>query len=391
MPFAFALRCSFVALLALLPGVLAAQGPAPRPLGTPDAVYSEAFTAISSLRELRDGRVLVSDVPDRALHLVDLTAGTARAVGRQGAGPGEYGSPGRLLVLPGDSTLLWDPMNSRFLTIRPDGTPGATMPLIDPGEHLLLGALAGIDDHGRLYYVVTRRAAGSGGLLSGHEADLVRYERGSGRLDTLATLNLPRGEQTGAHALPGGMLQRFTNLPFAARDVAAVAADGRVAIVRVDGFRVEWVGGGSRVMGPATPFRPIRITEAEKRAFVAGLRQPGQIMVRGGGAGGGVALPRGGGPPPGGGDDLSGMTWPAAKPPFLAGAAQIDRLGRVWVLESRAHDDPIPVHAVLGSRGELIERVSLPRDTRLVGFGAGTVYLSRTDEDGLQYLQRYRR
>jgi hypothetical protein len=32
----------------------------------------------------------------------------------------------------------------------------------------------------------------------------------------------------------------------------------------------------------------------------------------------------------------------------------------------------------------------LPKATRLVGFGRGTVYLARMDDDGLEYLQRYR-
>jgi hypothetical protein len=38
----------------------------------------------------------------------------------------------------------------------------------------------------------------------------------------------------------------------------------------------------------------------------------------------------------------------------------------------------------------VVGRVALPADTRLVGFGNGTVYLARSDEDDLQYLQRYR-
>jgi hypothetical protein len=35
--------------------------------------------------------------------------------------------------------------------------------------------------------------------------------------------------------------------------------------------------------------------------------------------------------------------------------------------------------------------VVLPADTRLVGFGKGVAYLVRTDEDGLEWLGRYRR
>ena len=40
--------------------------------------------------------------------------------------------------------------------------------------------------------------------------------------------------------------------------------------------------------------------------------------------------------------------------------------------------------------GKVVSRVALPADTLLLGFGNGTVYLARSDEDDLQYLQRYK-
>lgn len=40
--------------------------------------------------------------------------------------------------------------------------------------------------------------------------------------------------------------------------------------------------------------------------------------------------------------------------------------------------------------GRVVERVVLPRGARLIGFGKGVVYLSRSDDDGLLYLQKYR-
>ena len=85
------------------------------------------------------------------------------------------------------------------------------------------------------------------------------------------------------------------------------------------------------------------------------------------------------------------MTWPAVKPPFLAGAVQVDRTGRVWVLRTRAWNDSIPTFDVFDTSGRVVERVTLPRLTRLVGFGNGVVYLARTDDDDLIWLQRVRR
>jgi hypothetical protein len=37
-----------------------------------------------------------------------------------------------------------------------------------------------------------------------------------------------------------------------------------------------------------------------------------------------------------------------------------------------------------------VQQVRLAQGTRLVGFGANTIYTARTDEDELQYLQRHR-
>src|SRR5262245_2189913 len=113
--------------LGLTPGVQgAAQTPVALTLSTPAAVYREGFTQITSVRERSDLRVYVSDRLDKSVSLVDLQRGTAARVGRVGAGPGEYGVPSRLFALRGDTTLLYDPQNSRFLVLLDGGKTGPT-------------------------------------------------------------------------------------------------------------------------------------------------------------------------------------------------------------------------------------------------------------------------
>jgi hypothetical protein len=82
--------------------------------------------------------------------------------------------------------------------------------------------------------------------------------------------------------------------------------------------------------------------------------------------------------------------WPDVKPAFTASAATATPNGQLWVLRTRAAKDRIPTYDVFDAAGRVVGRVALPVDTRLVGFGNGTVYLVRSDEDDLQYLQRYR-
>jgi hypothetical protein len=87
---------------------------------------------------------------------------------------------------------------------------------------------------------------------------------------------------------------------------------------------------------------------------------------------------------------LEPTDWPDVKPAFVANAAVGAPNGQVWVLRTRSAKDKIPTYDVFDASGKVVSRVALPENTRLVGFGNGTVYLARSDEDDLQYLQRYR-
>ena len=365
------------------------QQPPLRRIGAPEVEFGEPFTAVTSLRELRDGRVLVSDARDKVLHLVDFRTGTASKVGREGAGPGEYGRPQGLVALSGDTTLLQDPVNGRLLLILPDATPGGLLriPEID-------GAPRAADARGRFYYELTRPGK-PGERYQSSKVDVVRFDRAASRADTIATLQLPEQLFTGSRALPGGMLQMFTNKPLAAQDVAAYAPDGRVAIVRGRDYRIEWLSpAGAPVTGPVIPYDRIRITSTEREAFLKSQTRPGSIIVRGPSGGGSapgpgapraVAIPRGADP-----FSDQPVEWPEHKPPFLAGAAAVAPDGRLWVLKTRAHDDPVPMYDIFDGSGRLAERIALPARTRLAGFGRGVVYLARTDDDDLIWLSRYR-
>src|SRR5688572_6907671 len=76
-------------LLAAASRVAAAPAAAQPPLKTlakPDAEYAEPFTQINGVRELKDGRVIVSDVREKTVQLVDLKTGSAQKIGREGSG-----------------------------------------------------------------------------------------------------------------------------------------------------------------------------------------------------------------------------------------------------------------------------------------------------------------
>ncbi|MCC7002761.1 MAG: hypothetical protein IT357_11450 [Gemmatimonadaceae bacterium] len=360
-----------------------------RTLSTPLFEYAEPFSSLSGFRELKDGRVIVADSRDKVLQVIDLATGKSEKIGREGAGPMEWSMPSRLSAYRGDSTLMTDFSNGRYFIITPEGKAGGTVREPE-GERLARASFVGSNVLGQLIMsedVWDMRDKSSTGLTH-----VLRFDRRTGRTDSLATLIGPKGEQNGATISGNGMIRSFTNLPLAARDIVVAAPDGRVAVVRTSPYRVEWYHADGKIVrgAPATP-SAIKVTEAEKKAFLASQIRPGTFQVRAavGGSAEGASKPR---PSAADVDAMTNpaMTWPAVKPPFPTSGAMVASDGKLWVPRARAHNDSIPTYDVFDAAGRVVERVVLPKGARLLGFGKGVVYLSRSDEDELLYLQKYR-
>lgn len=84
--------------------------------------------------------------------------------------------------------------------------------------------------------------------------------------------------------------------------------------------------------------------------------------------------------------------WPETLPAFSGrDAVLLTPEGEVWVERLHRANDPTPRYEVFDAAGRLIGQVTLRPGSRVVGFGKGTVYVVRMDEDDLQYLERFRR
>jgi hypothetical protein len=370
------LPCAVFAAFATLPLVLSGQ--TPPSLGKPDAEFGPTFSRVTSIRELRDGRLLVVDERENTLSLIDPKVGVASPVGRTGAGPGEYGYPSRLSPLPGDSTLLPDPRNARFHIITPDGKIGRTFKLAEPVA-LSLGSRGSVphsaDVRGVIYF--------EGGSLSNaggaqpvvlDSAPLMRHDRATATLDTIAWIQLAKGNTVvrpgpngkGASVIVGAQA-------YSARDDWAVLPNGGVAVARVRDYHIDWYpAAGNRKSGPQVPYEPVAVTEREKDAWRADLKSRMSPRTAG-------SVPM----------QLPEPEWPVAMPPFVWGQMVARPSGEVWVLRSHKASDH-HVYDVFTAQGALAGHVALPAKTRLVGFGNGTVYLVRLDEDDLEHLQRYK-
>jgi hypothetical protein len=381
-------------LAVLAPFTASAQRPLV--LAKPDAEYAEPFSQLSAVRELRDGRVIATDVRDKVVQLIDLRTGNAVKVGREGQGPGEYAMPQTLVALPGDTTALWDPLNTRYLLIGPDGKTGGEFrleeaPTPGPGGRggMLIGGAnpRGTDTRGRIFYEGRALSfSDQGAPVIADTAPILRYDRSTKRSDTLAWVHLPPNNVRVSGGRGNTMVMMGAQ-PFARRDEWAPLPDGGVAIARVADYHVDLfaANGARRASGPAVRFDVLPVTEADKdeyrkaRMSAIGMtvRVEGGVTTRGAGPVGNIpAMPE--------------PEWPATKPPFGSQSVFARSNGEVWVLRSRRAGDRVPVYDVFDATGRMIGRVQLPERTRLIGFGNGTVYVVRVDEDDLQYLQRYR-
>lgn len=354
---------------------------------TDRAEYPEGLGLVSSVRELGDGRILVADPLGQVLLRIDIGSGAVDTIGGVGSGPREYRQPDRVIALPGDSTLLVDLGNGRLTVVAPDGRFGNTMPIVTS------------DPNGRVSTILPRFADGTGALFYEpmvgvpgsplrDSVPVFRLERASERRSTVAMLEVRRPSPESARR--GAAVATIVRpIPFSARDDWAVGPDGSVVVVRAEDYHVEWIRpNGSEIVGDPVPYSPIRVGPDEKEAWLQAEATGGfNFNWNNNNGRTDVRFSRGRS-----GDrsvDPSVFDWPAVLPPFVAGRTRVSPRGEAWVERSVA-GGAAPVADLFDSRARWLGSITLPSGRHVVGFGSGTVYLARTDDVGLTWLERFR-
>jgi hypothetical protein len=343
-------------------------------------VADEQFTAITSIRELSDGRVLVADRRENRLAVVDFARNRSSPVGRTGSGPGEYRLVGWVFPLSSDSSLLSDAGTRRWLLL-------AATEIVEtiPAEQALnqLAGLSGTDQFGRVLGVVgisqstmllrIREYADSLGVVlgsrSGNKVDTIARIRGRGSAGRCMTVRRGEGRQRPVSSACN---------PIATEDLTLLFWDGWVAVATVDPYRVSWRDAEGRwIRGPTLPYEAVPLDERDKCAVLGG---PPRLGLAGPCA-------------------TTGYDWPAAMPPFLsinvgasapfAPTALATPDGNLLIRRAPTVRFNGTRYDLVNRRGVLIGRLTLPGNEAVVGFGLKSVYVVDTTELGLQRLRRH--
>jgi hypothetical protein len=358
------------------------HAPVVRAVSAAEARFPEPFSLIRGVRELEDGRVLVTDWIEERVLALDFERGTATEIGRVGSGPTEFRLPAGLIAVQGDSTLLEDLGNARFAVIGPDMRIHRTFGS-HPREASYGISARAADRQGRLYFVIPGWAAGPQAVAY-DSVDVARWDPVTGQVESLARIRAvdrPQGPS---------MSPRVPFVVFGEQDGWALATDGRMALVRSSGYRIEWLDVAGRVVrGPVTETARIPVTDRDReesvRKFVLASPMSGK-----GGDGGLGHTPAEWTTPAAVSRMVRASSFAEFRPPFEASGIWVMENGELWVQRSLPKES-MPTFDVFDGRGVRQKQVTLPLGRVLVGVGRGVVYAVIADQMELQTLERYRR
>lgn len=444
--------------LAVFAAVAGAQQlPPVRPLGPVLSTSKEPMASVSQVRALPGGRVLVHDNTGRRVLMYDSTFTTFSVIAdTTGATGNAYGSRlGGLIAARGDTTLFVDPQSISMLVIDGNGKIVRTMAAPQPNQvNALIGGpngTPGVDPQGRLVYRGQLQpvfAAAKPGAASGPagfqmpqlpESSLVmRVDLKTRKVDTVASFRIPkismnveRDENTGSIRVTS------TVNPIPWTDDWALLADGTIAIIRGQDYRVDLVGlDGKMTTGSKLAYEWQRLTDEDKTKIIDSTRTAmeklraaqmaqmtaatggdaktaggaeakagdaaatGRQRVAAGDGGGGFNITINGGPGGAGGRGATNFTMPPLnfvsldqmpdyRPAFRQGAARGDADGNLWIRTTQSVNGGT-VYNVISNKGELKDRILIPPGRVVAGFGpGGVVYMGVVDGD-ITHLERAR-
>jgi hypothetical protein len=348
-----------------------------------ETTFPHPFNYLSGVRELSNGKVIAADPVSQVLLRLDLATGTADTLGRQGTGPNEYNGPDQVFPLPGDSTLLVDLGNGRLTVIDPNGLFAHSTPMTTG-----MGKTSGrtvqpmfVDRGGNLY----------DGAYYSPEAPKDTFS-----LRRISRVTLEETEVATAWHAPFAKREPDTKPPMLVPyDDWAVGGDGRIAVVRAHGYSVDWYLPDGRVVhGPPNQVETYPVGLAEKEAeleHAAAATVTTALTVDDEGVKS-MQMARGTsrrGTMP----SVNDFAWPETLPVFRGEATLVSPHDEVWIHRMMPAGVPGRIE-VFDDLGVRLGFIKIPAWSRVIGFSpsgdpGSIVYVTRTDDMGLVWLERY--
>ena len=379
------LRIAFLAsVLGVCAPALSGQAVPQLRLKPADATLDEEFTAIRSVRELSDGRLLISDTRDNRVVVADMRTGAVSQVGRVGNGPGEYAQASTILASTGDSSLMFDSRGGRLHLF--DGAQFVgSLPPDAPIVKAVQRSAVGADAHGNVWRVALDIPAGGAAAPggAGDSSFLIRANRATAGVDTLARVKrAATNVRTFTNAKGEVTAMSISILPLSVGDEAAMFADGWFAISRVDPYRVDWITPDGRMTkGPPLPFEKIKVTNREIEAY---------FLARSRGA------PAASGRVPDVVRDavreqaaVAAKSFPAVYPPFVINGVIAASDGRAIIRRPETADKPNARYDVVDRAGRLVGTIEMAKGERLAAVTKAYAYVVWKDDDDIERLRRH--
>ena len=370
---------SFLLIGLAIPFVLAAPAPPRVQLGPATGKLDQEFSQVASMRELGDGRVLVTDFREQTITVGDFAKNMASTIGRRGDGPGEYVMVTQPYAFGKDSSLMVLQLAKRWTIITPDlkfSTVPPDAPMVQLAGH---DYFVGSDALGHLLlHGGPARRAG----VTRDTSPLFLLDWRRGKADTIARTD---GGPAPKQQRPASGRDQIN--PYVSYDKTAIGDDGWIAIIRHDPYRVEWRSPSGRwTIGKVVDDAPVLFTSAERKAYMdrrAAARANASTKVFNAP---GIGRTKEGTPP----RPEPEFVFPDRIPPFIGGPAPlISPQGYLLVLRTATLADPGPLYDVFDRQGNRTYQLSMPSNQRPIAFGAKSLYVVTTDDDGIQRLSRH--
>ena len=435
--------------LALVPALRAQTRPPIRPLGAVHATTTDSLGMVNNVRALPGGRLLINDATSRRVLLVDSTLKTVSIVADSTSSTANAYGPrsGSLIAFRGDSTLFVDAASLSMLVIDPAGKIGRVMSVPRSQDAMMLAA-GGLGT-GAYYsdgYLVYRGMPGfrmqmgpTGAPTMPSIADtmaIVRVNLQSRAVDTVGFIKIPKTNTNMTRSDDGKISISIEVNPLPVVDDWVVTSAGDVALIRGKDYHIDWMSpDGTHRASPKMAFDWKRLSDEQKVALIdsvkairdrAAAANPGQgnamaaafgaALGTGGAAGGAAGAAAGGAAPqvvmrfeaagvaggrPGGGaapqimapqiNYVSPTELPDYQPAFFATAAKADDDGNIWVRTIPTKPTAGgAVYDVINAKGEVVDRVQIPENRTIVGFGRGGVVILAAQDGMTTKLERAR-